>query len=188
MNDNIIKTSTISLFHNDKWQLNFSNLPTINSMRDMKIYDLYVKSLTFPDYIMDQMFSDGRGIQIRHPVGGIKENFNLSPLVIEFKLIEDMSNYLYLFQWMKSLKYGEVENFNTHEEFFRKNTIKSINLSILDNEKRVIAIWRFTQALLLNLSSISLVQGISDEVTFSCNFSYEEILFETKDINSDIGN
>ena len=39
----------------------------------------------------------------------------------------------------------------------------------------------FTDLFLLNLSSIQLSMGSSDEVTFTCNFSYEEILYELKD-------
>jgi len=169
-----------NLFHSDRWQVSFSNLPTLESIRDMRIYDNFVKSVSFPEYTMNEIYSDTMGFRIRHPVGGIKANTDLSQISIEFKLSEDMKNYSNLFNWMQSLKYGKVENFNKEEEFFRKYTIKSINLSILDNKKRPIAFWRFSEAFLLSLGPISLNQGISDEITFLCNFSYEEILFESK--------
>lgn len=170
-----------NLFHNDKWQISFSNLPSIGSLRDMRIYDNFVKSVVFPDYNMGEIFSDIKGFRIRHPLGGMKANEDLSQLQIEFKLSEDMINYINLFEWMQGLKYGKVENFG-EEDFFRKYTIKSINLNLLDNQKRTIAVWRFTEAFLLSLSSLSLQQGVSEEVTFVTNFSYQEIFYETKAI------
>ena len=48
-------------------------------------------------------------------------------------------------------------------------------------------VWRFTEAFLLGLSSISLNMGISDEITFTANFSYEEIKYETKGIDGNCG-
>ena len=176
-------TTFPNLFHNDKWAISFSNLPSLAAIRDMKMYDNFVKSVVFPDYNMGEIISNIKGFNIRHPLGGIKANEDLSQLQIEFKLSEDMKNYINLFEWMQALKYGQVTDFNNEEEFFRKNTIKSINLNIMDNQKRTIAVWRFTEAFLLGLSSISLNMGISDEITFTANFSYEEIKYETKTIN-----
>ena len=180
-------TTYPNLFHNDKWQVSFSNLPSLGAIRDMKLYDNFVKSVVFPDYNMQEMYSDIRGFRIRHPVAGIKANEDLSQIQIEFKLSEDMKNYINLFEWMQALKYGQVEDFNTEEEFFRKNTIKSINLNIMDNQKRNIAVWRFTEAFLTTLGSLSLNQGISEELTFTANFSYEEIKYETKGTNGNCG-
>jgi len=169
--------------HSDKWTLTFSNMPTLGSMRDMRMYDSYIKSVTIPEYSMGEIISNGMGFNIRHPLGGIKANQDLAQLTVEFKLSEDLQNYSNLFLWMQNLRYGKVENFNTEEEFFRLNTIKSINLNILDNQKRIIALFRFTQAFLLSLSSLSLNNGSSDEILFSCGFSYEEIFYESKNIN-----
>lgn len=169
-----------NLWHNDHWTLSFSNLPSLGTVRDMRIYDNFVKSVTFPDYSMGEIFSDIRGFRIRHPLGGVKANEDLSQLAIEFKLSEDMVNYINLFEWMQALKYGQVDLLEGEEDFFRKYTIKSINLNLLDNQKRIIAVWRFTNAFLLSLGSISLQMGVSEEVTFSTNFSYEEIFYETK--------
>jgi len=189
MNDISNKSLTqINTFHSDKWQISFSNLPTLETIRDMRIYDNFVKSVTLPDYSMGEMYSDMMGFRIRHPIAGIKANYDLNNITIEFKLSEDMRNYLNLFEWMRALKYGRVEGFNSEEEFFRKYTIKSINLMLLDNQKRTIAVWRFTEAFLLSLGSISLNTGTSDEVTFSCNFSYQEIFYEAKNFQGNCGN
>ena len=173
-----------NVFHGDKWSVNFSNLPTISAMGDMRMYDLYVKSLVFPDYNLEEIYSDIKGFRIRHPMAGQKSNVDLSQVQIEFKLSEDMKNYINLFEWMRSLKYGHVEEFSAEQEFFRKYTIKSININILDNEKRPIAVWRLTEAFLLTLGSLPLSMGTSDEVSFTANFSYEEIKYETKSVFS----
>jgi len=187
MNNSVQPTKTINLWHNDKWAINFSNIPTLKSTRDLYMYDNYVKSLTFPEYSMGEIISNTMGFNIRHPLGGIKANQDLSQINIEFKLLENMANYIYLFEYMRSMRYGQVEDFSSEEDMYRKNTIKSINISLLDNQKRIIAIWRFTQAFLLNISSLSLTQGSSDEVTFSCVFSYEEVQYDIKDINTSCG-
>ena len=178
-----VSTTYPNLFHGDKWQISFSNLPSLGSIRDMRMYDTFVKSVVFPDYSLGEIYSDIKGFRIRHPMGGVKANEDLSNLQIEFKLTEDMKNYINLFEWMQALKYGKVTDFNDEEDFFRKYYIKSINLNILDNQKRIIAVWRFTGAFLVGLSSINLNMGISEEITFSTNFSYQEIFYETKNIN-----
>ena len=169
--------------HSDKWQVTFSNIPTLESNRDFRIYENYVKSFTFPDYNMSELYSEIRGFRIRHPVGGIKANEDLSPIQIEFRVSEDMKNYANLFLWMQALKYGRSDIFKDEADFFRLNTIKSINLQILDNQKRPVTIWKFTEAFLISLSSLSLNTGTSDEISFTCNFSYEEIKFDIKTID-----
>lgn len=190
MAENVSNTSISfpNLFHNDKWTISFSNLPTLSTIRDMRIYDNFVKSVTMPDYNMGELYSDIKGFRIRHPFAGINANIDLSQLQIEFKLSEDMRNYINLFEWMQALRYGKVTGFNSEEEFFRKYTIKSINLNILDNQKRTIAVWRFTEAFLLTLSSLSLNNGTSEEVTFTTNFSYQEIFYEAKTVQGNCEN
>jgi hypothetical protein len=130
---------------------------------------------------MGEIYSDIMGFRIRHPEAP-KKNMDLSQIQIEFKLSEDMLNYIYLFEWMRGLKYGDVTNFNNEEEFFRKYTIKAIVINILDNQKRTIAYWKFSECFLLTLSSLPLEMGTSEEITFTSNFSYEEISYDTKGI------
>jgi len=182
--NNINQMNNINTFHTDKWQISLSNLPTLSSVKDMYMYDNFVKTFTLPDYTMGEIISNVRGYNIHHPLGGIKMNDSLSPIMIEYKLIENMLNYINMFEYMKAMKYGDTSKFNTEEEYFRKNTVKSINLTMMDNQKRPIAIWRFKDALLTNLSSISLTQGSAEEVTFSTTFSYHEIEYETISINN----
>jgi hypothetical protein len=169
-----------NLFHSSNWQVNFSNMPALETIRDMRLYDNLVKSITFPDYSLEEIYSDYMGFRIRHPVN--KANVDLSQIQIGFKVSEDMRNYIYLFEWMKALRYGDVEDFSSEESLFRKNTIKAISLNILDNQKRTVAVWRFTEAFLLSLSSLPLDNGISEELVFTCNFSYETLSYEKKSV------
>lgn len=167
-------------FHGDSWSCAFSNMPSVSGVADLSIFDYFVKSLVLPDYNLEEIYSDFLNFRIRHPVGP-KINNNLSQLQIEFKLNEDAQNYLTLFEYMRQLKYAELSDEYT-EGLIRKYTIKSILLSLNDNQKREIATIRFTEAFLLSLSSMSLTTGTADEITFTCNFSYQEILYERKSI------
>jgi hypothetical protein len=172
-------------FRNDSWKITFSNIPTVIDLNDMKYYDSYVKSFILPDYNMGEIYSDMTGgFRVRHPQGGMWKNKDLSQVQIEFKLSEDMLNYLYLFKWMKQLKYGELNA--DYDGLIREYNIKKIILTLLDNQKRPSVNMIFTNAFLLNLSSVSLQMGDSSEVTFTTNFSYEEI--EYQQLNPMIGN
>jgi hypothetical protein len=159
-------------FHQDRFTISLSNLPTISNVGDLEMYSRMAKSVTFPDYNMTEMYSDIEGFRIRHQAAPLL-NIDLSQLQIAFTLNEDWSNYLNLFDWMRKVKYGDVSLPNT--EFFRKYTVKRINLQLLDNEKREIVVVGFSEAFLLGLSSINLEFGSSEEVVFTSTWSYEEI-------------
>lgn len=169
----------INLFHGDRWSIGFSNLPGVET-RDLAMYDRFVKSVVVPDYNIEEIISYGPGgFQIRHQ-SAPKKNINLSQLQIEFKLNEDLRNYFNLFNWMRNTKYAE----NVDTAKFRDFSIKAINIELLDNQKRIVAVLTFTKCFLLSLSSISLETGTSDEITFTTNFSYEEINYELRSITS----
>jgi len=167
-----------NVYHSDKWRMTFSNIPG-QAVTQMKYYDNYIKSLTFPDYNLAEFKSDFKGFTIRHPVGPMVNN-DLSQIQIEFKLSEDMFNYLNLFHYMQQLRYGQIDV--DHDDFFRKYTVKKLNIEMLDNQKRVVSRVHFTQLFLLSLSSFSLTQGSSDEMTFTTNWSYEEIGFDNESV------
>lgn len=168
-------------FHNDKWVLTFSNVPNIDDLNEMKYFQNYIKSLVLPDYNVGNIPSIGPfGIQINHPQAGMKRNTDLSQLQVEFKVSEDFRNYLHFFNWMRELRYGTLEG-GAYEGWIRKFNIKRAVLSVLDNQKRTVANITFTELFLLSLSSLQMVMGSSDEVTFTCNFQYEEINYELKD-------
>lgn len=164
--------------HSDRWRITFSNIPG-SFIKDMKYYDNFVKSVTFPDYNVQEIRSDFMGYGIRHQVAP-KVNENLSQIQIEFKLSEDMFNYLNLFFWMQQVRYGQIDE--SHDDFFRKYSVKRLNLEMMDNQKRVVTNIYFTEVFLLSLSSFALTQGSSDEMIFTTNWSYEEIGFSTESV------
>ena len=161
--------STVNPFHQDKWKINFSNIPSTTSFTDMPLYDLFVKSVTLPDVNITENYSNYKQYQIRHP--SAKGNVDLSQLQVTFKASENLKNYYNLFTWMMNLRYGE----NITTSLIRKNVIDNINVILLDNQKVKQSIITFTDCSLLSLSSLSLEYGISDELLFTTNFSYQEV-------------
>jgi len=168
-----------NVMHGDKWKVTFSNIPTLDDMSDMRYFDNYIKSCTLPPYTMGEIISQlPMGMQIRHPLGGMKRNQDLGQLPITFKVSEDMYNYIILFNWMQQLRYGQIDP--KHDDFFRKYTIKRLVLSMLDNQKRTVAEITFTNVFLQDLGALDLSFGSTEELSFSCGFSYEEIFYKTQ--------
>jgi hypothetical protein len=150
-----------------------------SDIKDMIYYDNFVKSLVLPDQNLQEIGSEWKGYRIRHQVAPLV-NRDLSQLQLNFKLSEDLINYINLYYWMLQVRYGELDQ--DYDGLFRKYAIKRINVEILDNEKRVNAIIYFTNCFLTSLSSLSLQMGTSDEVEFTVNLSYETCEFQTKNI------
>lgn len=168
-----------NVLHSDKWKITFSNIPTLDDTSDMRYFDNYVKSCIIPTYTMGEIISQiPMGHQIRHPLGGIKRNQDLESFNITFKVSEDMFNYYTLFRWMQNLRYGTVND--GYDDFFRKYNVKRLILSMLDNQKRTVSEITFTNVFLTELGSLDLNFGSTDELSFTCSFSYEEIFYEMK--------
>ena len=168
-----------NVMHSDKWKITFSNIPTLDDMSEMRYFDNYIKSCTLPPYTMGEIISQlPMGHQVRHPLGGMKRNQDLGQLPITFKVSEDMYNYIILFNWMQQLRYGQIDP--NHDDFFRKYAIKRLVLSMLDNQKRTVAEITFTNVFLQELGALDLSFGSTEELSFNCGFSYEEIFYKTK--------
>jgi len=150
-----------------------------STVKDLRYFENFVKSVTLSDYNVDVIRSEFRGYGIRHQVAP-EVNRGLSDIQIELKLSEDLLNYLHLYYYMQQIRYGDIDT--SHTEAFRLYAIKRINIELMDNQKRVIMILYFTNAFLRSLSSISLTMGSSEELVFTTNWSYEECKFETKSI------
>jgi len=163
-------------FHNSRWKVTFSNVPTVDKVDDLKYLEHYIKSITIPDYNIQELYSEFKGARVRHPISRI--NDNLTQFQIDIKISENMENYLYLFEWLQRLRYGQ----ELDEEQIHHETIKRITLHTLDNQSRSVAMLHFTECFLMNLSSLSLDSGVDDELVMTCNFSYEEVLFERQTI------
>ncbi len=168
-----------NVLHGDKWKITFSNLPTIDDLSEMRYFDNYVKSCTLPSYSMGEMISQlPMGMQIRNPLGGMKRNQDLGTLNMSFKVSEDMYNYLILFSWMQQLRYGKIDP--NHKDFFRKYSIKRIIVSMLDNQKRTVSEMTYTNAFVTDLGELGLSYGTTEELSFTCAFSYEEVFYKIK--------
>lgn len=165
---------------NDKWIFTFSNIPTLPNMSEMRYFDSYVKSFLIPDYNLDMINIDTPlGFMVRHPVGGVKANTGLSQIQVEFKVSEDMLNYLTIMKWIHNIRYGEITP--TYSNLLRLYCCDVGTLSVLDNQKRPVVNMKFTKMLPSTLGSLQLVTGAADEVTFNVNFTYEEIEYDLKD-------
>jgi len=164
-------------FHSGGWKLNISNIPLMTKTSDMKYFDNYCTAIVVPDYnIMEYISSGPEGETERHPINRINED--LTQLQVDFKISEDFKNYLYLFQWMLSLRYREIDT--SRDPRLWQNTIDRITLTLLDNQKEEIGSIYFTEARLISMSSIALDHGAETEVSFTSSFSYREIGFELK--------
>ena len=167
-------------FQNDKWLLTFSNIPGLPDMSEMRYFDAYIKSFVLPDYNLDMISVDTPfGFVVRHPQGGVKANTGLSQLQVDFKVSEDMLNYITIMRWIHDIRYGEIPNSDT--ELLRLYACNVATLTLMDNKKRPVADIRFTKLLPASLSSLQLVMGNSEEVIFTVNFTYEEIQYNLKD-------
>jgi hypothetical protein len=169
-----------NVLHGDKWRITFSNIPTLNDVGNMRYFDNYVKSCTIPAYTMGEIISNlPEGWQIRHPLGGMKKNQDLGVLSLTFKLSEDMYNYIVFFSWIQRLRYGDVPP--THQDYFRKYTVKTLTISMLDNQKRTVAELTFTNLFMTSLGALDLAYGSTEELSFTCEFTYETVLYDLKD-------
>lgn len=163
--------STINTYHNSKWKLIFSNIPTITVNRDLNsIYENFIKSITIPDYNIENLFIDFKATRKRAPIS--RKNDNLTPIMLEFKLNEDLSNYLNLVEYMQQLRYGKPTT-----EFIKNNTINKLNVIFLDNQKREKTNIYFTNCFIESLSSLPLTMGDDTDITFTVTMTYDEMKF-----------
>lgn len=165
--------TTINTYHNSKWKLTLSNIPTISKYRDLiGMYENFIKSITIPDYNIEMLFSDFKHDRRRNP--NSRYNDNLTPIILEFKLNEDLTNYINLVEFMQQLRYGEIDT-NTLKE----SVIKSLNIIFLDNQRRDTYKIYFTNCFIESLSSLPLTMGEDSEITFTVTMTYDDMLFAT---------
>lgn len=164
---------TVNTFHQDHFSVVFSNIPSLTNMREMNLYNLFIKAVDIPEYTMELVSSQFKGSTIWNPIS--QSNDELPSLTIEFKLSENMENYYNLFYWMQSIRYRQPNTAAVHSDLIRKNTVKSIDVLMLDNQKRPRMKMSFTEAFLSGLSNLQLTMGDSSEVTFTTTWKYTEV-------------
>ena len=177
-------STSINLFHGDLYRVTFSNVPKVVNVDDLTLFENYVRSVTLPEYALEIDKSEFMGYQIQHPVAH-KANNEMGLLQIEFKLCQSLKNYMYLFRWMQSLRYGASDTSDDVvpgvEPPARLDYVKMLTLSMLDNLKRTTGQFKFKHCFCVALSSLGLVTGTGEEITFTANFSYESITYEEAD-------
>lgn len=166
-----------NLQHSDKWTINFSNLPgykpNASNTDNIQMFELYIKEFTLPEIGLDLVKSRFMNYQINHQISQI--NDNLSDLSIVFKVSEGMKNYIFAYEYIKHMR---EEHNVMNAELFRLNFIKSLVLTLLDNEKRDVMKYRFSNCFITNLSSLTLTQGVDQEMTFTLSLVYEDFTSE----------
>ena len=161
---------TPNTFHNDRWKISFSDFPTMSVDKlDMSMFDQFVKTVTLPNLSVELINSDYMSSTVRSPISRI--NAELNTLTIEFIADENLQNYFSFYNWFQMLRYHKLST----ERISRDVCIKSIDVHLLDNQKRTTNILSFTKAFPTDISTIALQMGTSDESVFSVSFMYEEL-------------
>lgn len=167
-----------NVLQSDKCILSFSNMPSMMGLKDLKYYNNMVKSITVPDYNLSLYQDSFQSIEVSHPVSKI--NDNMSTLMVTFKVSEDLLNYINLINYIRELRYGDI-NIDKSNLISKYNVI-SIDLSILDNQKRIIAVIGFKNAFCTSVSSLNFSFGDSEQLEFTTNWSFRTIEYKTESI------
>lgn len=163
---------TINFFHNDNWKIEFSNIPTENPNEKInpQYFNLFVKSVALPDFQLELDFVKYRNFAERQVVYNGNEGFQ--QMSIEFKVSEDMKNYFILYKYILATRWGKKFDKN---QWLKDNTIKTIFVYAMDNQKRIVGGLEFTNAILTGLGALSFQTGATDSVTFAATFMYEDV-------------
>lgn len=168
--------STPNFQHSDKWSVLFSNLPgydIASNINGMTIYDLYVKELTLPSLSLELTESKFRNYEVRHQIS--KVNDTIDDISMTFKVSEGLENYFHVYDWIQSMR--EMLNVD-NKQFFRQNYINEIKVFFLDNEKRPKFKYTFIDCFATNVSSLTLTNGVDDELTFTVTIKFEDYRIE----------
>lgn len=176
----ISNTNVINAFHEDQWQVGFSNFPKVFSIDDkqqvdLRIFDYFVKNVVIPDSSLQTINIDYLNASQLSPIS--RANSDLPQLTIEFKVDESMRNYFYFFSYIKKMRYGTIDVKQ------RDNVIKEIYVNTLDNQNRMISRISFKNALPTSCGALNLQIGQSSELSFPVSFSYEEFVITMYDQN-----
>lgn len=164
--------NVINTFHEDNWTVSFSNFPVVfkrdrQHKVDLRIFEYFVKNVVIPDSSLQTTNIEHiKGTQYS-PIS--RANMDLPAFSIEFKADETLRNYFYFFSYIKRMRYGTAD---IPKE--RDNNIKTVSVSALDNQMRIISKITFTNVLPISCGSLNLQMGSSEELSFPVTFNYEE--------------
>lgn len=168
--------SILNQSNTDKFETIFSNLPVPTSRTDkfdLSVLNNYVRMVTLPDFNLEMVFSEYMQTQIKNPIS--RFNSDMSPITIDFTCDEDLENYISLFEWYRELRLG---NPLKDETTLRESSIKSFIVNMKDNQDRNVCKFVMKDLILMNLSSLSLAFGNSEQSTFTGTFVFNTIDIE----------
>jgi hypothetical protein len=160
-----------NITHIDKFQFSFSNIPNLEDTKvPMRIFDEYVRNLTIPSIQLEVINLDFKGSTTRQPIS--RENSDVNIIVVEFFATEDMENYNYLYQYAQMLKFRKSTT-----EKLKDTVISTIDVNVLDNQKRKKKTFRFENVYIGELGSMQFDMSTSDQLSFYCTFTYDVMNF-----------
>lgn len=168
--------SILNQSNTDKFESVFSNIPvpsTRNDTLDLDVMNNYVRMITLPDYNLEVVFSELMQASIKNPIS--RFNNDMSPMTIDFTADEDLHNYIAFFEWMRELRLG---NALKGEDTIRESTIKTLYILLKDNQDRITSKFVIKDLLLINISSLSLAFGNSEQTSFTATFQFNTMDIE----------
>jgi len=179
------KAQVINVFHSDNFRVTFSNFPKVfdrgDEYFDLRPWEYFVKNVTIPDSSLETQNIDFMNATQITPMS--KANDNLPALSIEFTADEQLSNYYYMWSFVKKTRFG-----NLNVPSLRANVIKEISIDCLDNQHKIVSRIVFKNCLITSVGALNLESGTSNEITFGVNFSYEEAGFRAYQDGKEIFN
>lgn len=173
--------NVINTFHQDNFNVTFSNFPIVYDDQlanpvDLRVFNYFVKNIVIPDMTQDTINVDFMNSVRYQPI--TRANDQLPQLTIEFKAEENLRNYHLFYSYIKKMRYGTTEASPQYQ-----NTIKSIFIDTLNNQGNKIGRLEFTNALPMSLGSLTLTVGDSSELSFPVSFLYESFNLTLYDEN-----
>ena len=107
-------------------------------------------------------------------------NSELGDLSITFKLDETLLNYFFMASYVMNMRYG-INDSKDFDYRMKKNVIKKISISILDNQKNVCGYIHYDNCIPSSISGIEVNYYTADEIEFTVSFKFQEVHFGNKD-------
>lgn len=122
------------------------------------------------------------------------DQIQFSPLVVEFKVDEDLVNYTILHNWMIGLGFPKTtEQFaeftsvgNGDRRLDRNKEFSDASLTVLNSSNNPIVVVKFNGAHPISLSGIQFEADQSDAIPVTATVTFDYTLYELTDTNGEI--
>lgn len=165
------KDFTINNLAQGKFEIILSNLPYDDNdfIRDMDLrkYNNFVKSITFPDSILNLETSNTHGGKVIRPIPSF--NKELPEFTVTYGLDENMSNYWYLFNWIWQMRNANSMGGN---KWLKDSKINEAILCAKDNNGTTRNYISFLDCYISNLSGIDFNYGNYENLRFTVTYKF----------------